>query len=604
MNTVVCGADFETDTDGSKAWVVQWCIYQDESNCWTGRDIKSFKDKVIELLSINKRTIIYFHNIKYDIQFFKYALKEIEDDAIVMVEYLFRRGTPLSIQLTYDNHVLSFRDSLKKMQGNLKSMGKTIGLPKLEGFDFYPGWSLSVDFNDANNWKYIIRDAEIVGKAMQSLHNRGYSSLTLSGDAIKAAVENIGGEEWFKIFPKLDVNLDKVLRGAYTGGLNISQHKGYCDGPILHADVHSMYPSVIAYDELPIGYPRLSFTKPESGLYIVRGVFKLKLRRDANGLAWFTFKSIADNAMEGLDFGEPVIETKEWHNMTLSSVDYDILKFWYNIEHNPEIREEYYCFDSRVGILKEHIENLYTLKDSVKQSDKVLYRQYKGLMNNLYGRLGMTPVITDTTLEMDARFNDLRFKETMSNSDAIRYSYLPMAIFITSHARRRLLDYVWKAGPENVIHCDTDSVIHFAPNGLVEGIEYDDNKLGTWGIESHVKWMYEGGPKRYFEKISDGEGLDTIHMACCGLSQNLDDNDKPIGCWIEILDDPEKISIDGTLIGHVDYEIQSDWLKKLVGKSKVNTMKLVQKQIPGGCKLEETTYEINANNYLIGRVSG
>ncbi len=362
-----------------------------------------------------------------------------------------------------------------------------------------------------------------------------------------------------------------------------------------------MYPSVICYDELPVGFPKLSYTKPEKGLYIVRGVYKLKLRSD--GIPWLIFKDHVDNVKEGMEFGEPIIETKEWHEMTLSSVDYELLKFWYNIEANPDIREEYYCFDSKTGLLRNHIEKLYELKDSVKQTDKVLYRQYKGLMNNLYGRLGMTPIVTDTTLEMDVRFNDLRFKETMSSTDTIRFAYLPMAIFITSHARRRLLDYVWKAGPENVIHCDTDSVIHFAPNGLVEGIEYDDNKLGTWGVEAEVLWMYEGGPKRYFEKIKDGDGLDTIHMACCGLSQNLDDDDKPIGCWIEILDDPEKISIDGTIIGNTNYNIQSKWLKDLVGKSVVNTMKLVQKQIPGGCKLEETTYEINSNNYLIGRVS-
>lgn len=37
----VYGADFETDNDGSKAWVCQWCISTGETETY-GRSLQSF----------------------------------------------------------------------------------------------------------------------------------------------------------------------------------------------------------------------------------------------------------------------------------------------------------------------------------------------------------------------------------------------------------------------------------------------------------------------------------------------------------------------------------------------------------------------------------
>lgn len=615
----IYGADFETDTDGTKAWIVQWCIH-DGVNHWEGRDLKSFTVKIEDILKTNKSSYVYFHNLKYDLEFFKYMLYDFEQNGTVIPKYIVRRGNPIFIRLvdaTTTKNVLEFRDSMKKIPGKLKDMAKLVNLTKLDGFEFYPGWSSSVDMSDLNNWKYVIRDAEIVAVAMTRKHRSGHEKCTASSDSLHDAIENlrilddgsydIKDTKWNTLMPRIGVELDKVIRKAYKGGLNISAHKGIrLEGPIIHADVNSMYPAVLSFDELPIGKPEYSLVKPkEDKLYIMTGLFKIKLKPESKGLAWFIFKDNFDYVEEDMDFGEVVIETKEYHLMSMTNIDYDVLNEWYDIQQLDNSFIEYHSFDKMTGVFADYINEMMKMKvDAEVKGDGFTRQNAKLMMNSLYGRLGLNPMQTEVTLEEVAGLNDLRFVETTVES-SVAHAYLPMAIFTTSNARRRLLDYCKKVGPENVIHCDTDSVIHLAHDGEVSGIEYHDSKLGAWKIESRPLAMYEGGSKRYVEitdEYTNKKTINGIKMACAGLPQNRNESTGvPEGCWIEILDKPERIAEVGYEVGHTDYKIQSKWLIDLLGVDVVNTMKKQQKRIPGGCILEETTFTIEENRVNFGR---
>lgn len=87
-------------------------------------------------------------------------------------------------------------------------------------------------------------------------------------------------------------------------------------------------------------------------------------------------------------------------------------------------------------------------------------------------------------------------KELPSVNDALQ-TYLPLAMFITAHARKRLLKMMFDVGVDNVIHCDTDSVIF---KGNVDGLNLQiGSNLGDWAEEKKPKIIYEGGFKRYVE---------------------------------------------------------------------------------------------------------
>ena len=90
-----------------------------------------------------------------------------------------------------------------------------------------------------------------------------------------------------------------------------------------------------------------------------------------------------------------------------------------------------------------------------------------------------------------------------------------------------------------------------------------------------------------------------IAMACAGVPQKFDPTDKvPIGMWVELLDKPERITMEGLELGHADYKIESKWLRKLykdndMDPDHVNTFKLIPETVPGGTILRERTHHLN-----------
>lgn len=607
---IVLGGDLETDNDGSRAWVCQWAI-SDGQEEKTGRELNGFEFELLQIMS-EKPAFLYFHNLKYDLEFFKYSLKSICQETGSELHIIMRQKAPISLTVMPPKgsglHKLMIRDSLKKFAGELREIAKSVGMKKLDGFDFYQGWSDDIDYTNRDNWDYIKMDAKIVAVAMKELHNLGNDKATFSGDAWNTAKKVLGtapdgriyheNYAWNRYFPKLDYELDKKLRYGYYGGINISNHRGINEGELLHADVNSMYPSVMYYDPLPHGLPTYCKTKPPKGnLFVVKGFFKLRLRRGM--IPWFQFRNSLDNIMEKIKVGTPIINTKHWHELTLTNIDLELLHKFYHVKTQTKLPLEYWVFKKKIGIFRKYIDKFLSIKNE-NEKKTLLYEWAKFMMNSLYGRFGLNPESNDTELIEEGE--DLKFEETDKiNED--NDAYLPYAMFITAHARRRLLDYVVKCGPKNVIHCDTDSVIHYGKE--ICGINYSKN-LGDWGIECKPVKILEGGFKRYVEYLEpEINSVKSLSMACAGVPQKKNDNEIPYGMWIEILDNPEKILSDDTL-GNLEYTIKSEWLRKLyidngMNPDKVNTMKLIPKKVFGGVVLADRQHKLNDGLIMRGR---
>ncbi len=600
----VLGADFETDHDGEKAWMVQWAISDGQSEDY-GTEWGLFEETLVSHMRKGE-TFLYFHNLKYDLEFMKYSLRRICEEYGFEMLIGMRDKNPLFIQIDPGKgsrfKKLHIRDSLKKVPGTLDQLAKLVGMRKLEGFDFEAGWSKTVNLDDDSNWDYIRNDARIVAIAMQQMHDLGNRKSTFSGDAWAECKRHFAGGryfpvdyKWEDVFPQLPIELDLKLRLGYFGGINISQHKGINRGKLLHADVNSMYPAVMYYDPLPYGHPTYTKEIPsEDSLFVIKGWFKLNLKPGRS--PWFIFKNGFDNIIENIEHGTPVVKTEQWHEMTLTSVDLELMIDWYNIEIHPDMEPEFWVFKSAVGLHKDYIDHYIKIKETagkgtLKREDAKLH------MNAVYGRSGLNPHGQETTLEeIDGELKWVATKILNEDNDA----YLPYAMFVTAHARRRLLEYVEKCGCENVIHCDTDSVIHYG--GQVEGIKYGKG-LGEWSIECEPLAVYEGGFKRYVEILREDriwtEKEKWLNMACAGVPKKTNVNGIPVGMWVEILDNPEVILSDKHL-GQTDYKIESDWLRELYIKNGmnpdcVNTMKLIPERVPGGIILRERQHKLNDN---------
>ena len=601
---IVLGGDFETDHDGQRAWMVQWAI-SDGQKEYYGTTWDLFEETLVGYMK-KKETFIYFHNLKFDLEFMKYSLRRMCESYGFDMLIGMRERNPLFIQLDPGKgskfKKLHIRDSLKKMPGTLHQLAKLVGMKKLGGFDFQAGWSETVDLDAPANWDYVRNDARIVAVAMQQMHDLGNRKSTFSGDAWAEFKRSFANGKyypkdlkWEDMFPKLPIDLDLSLRHGYFGGINISQHRGINRGELLHADVNSMYPSVMYYDPLPYGIPTYTREIPsDDSLFVVHGWFRLNLK--PGRIPWFIFKNGFDNIAENIEHGTPIVSTSQWHEMTLTSVDLELMIDWYNIQIHDDMEPEFWVFKSAVGLHKDYIDHYIKIKQeagkgTLKREDAKLH------MNAPYGRSGLNPHGQDTVLsEVDGDLRWVATKTLNEDNDA----YLPYAMFVTAHARRRLLDYVYKCGCENVIHCDTDSVIHYGRK--VDGIVYGKG-LGEWSIECEPKAVYEGGFKRYVEILSDdyiwSEKEKWVSMACAGVPNRRNGDGIPYGMWIEILDNPETILSDN-ILGKKDYKIESGWLRELyinnnMNPDSVNTMKLIPERVPGGIILKERQHKLSDN---------
>lgn len=609
----IYGLDTETDNDGSTAWIVQWAMVDAHGHGRCGTDPQDLKEYLIHFLDVKGKTFIYCHNLDYDFHFFKSLLVQIRDEENCRLDIVSRHGkvifaeiVPTEDSMHSEGHLV-FRDSLKKIPGSsVRSLGKLIGLPKLEGVseDFHPGWSYEVDFSDPKEWEYVKRDAEIVARAMDGLHRTGRVKSTASGDAWALMKKFIAKGKnpkndllWKKYFPKLPTDLDLRLRRGYTGGLNISMHKGLHEGVITHEDVHSMYPTVMSYDPLPYGYPTMQFYPPADGtLYIVETRIKFRLKEGM--FPWFQFKNGLDYQIENVPYGSLIEQTYEWHELTLTNVDLDIMMDWYDVEFDPDYPHIYFVFLDKVGIFAGYIEQYMAEKEAAEKGS-LEYTNAKLAMNSGYGRMALARETEETRLEWDPDMGDfMLFSDPTVNDDT--ENYLPYAMFVTSFARARLLENALTLHKEGkmIYHCDTDSVIHEGPES--DEMDHGDY-LGGWGIEGRPCAIYEGGFKRYIEIFGDLEtrGLKGINVTCAGVPQRVNHLGVPIGPWVELLDDPELITSEYT-IGHPDYKIKSAWLRNMyidngMDPDHVNTMKLIPEKVPGGIILRERQHTLNDN---------
>lgn len=543
-------ADFETAQDfDDKTYVWAWAV----CDCHTlkteyGTEIKTFFDY---LKSLDDQSVIYFHNLKFDQTFILCYLiengwKQTQERAAKMKNKEFKAltsgvGTAYSLTLCFNKKIITICDSLKKLPFTVDKIAKDLDLSEKKGeIDYYDhreeGSELSEEDKD-----YIRRDVEIIAKAMKMIFfNNNFYKLTIGSDCMNYYKTNFC-KSFKDIFPVLDPRTDKFLREAFNGGICMKLKDSAEEGRTY--DFNSMYPSMMKAYCLPFGEPEYykgEYEKDERyPLYIQRfsAIFELK----ENHIPTVQIKNdhlFAPNEFIKSSLGLPI-------ELTMTNIDLELFKKQYDIYAIEYL--DGYKFHSRRGLFDGYINHFYKMKEEASKTGNKVERQIAKLfLNNIFGKFGTSPV--SSYMNYNTQEGVLKRKPVVESKESV---YVPVAAFITSYAHRELITAA-QLNYDRVCYMDTDS-LHLSGDYEPVGLKIHDTALGCWKLESHwtnAKFLRQ---KTYAECING-----KYDFKCAGLPEKCRKNLKI-----------EDFHINAVIPG-----------------------KLMSKQVKGGTKLVETTFEI------------
>lgn len=549
-------ADFETAEDlDDETYVWAWAICDcDNLKTEFGTEIKTFIDK---LFTLEDQCVVYFHNLKFDGSFIlNYLLQngyvQTLEKVNKMTDKQFKSlvsglGSWYQVTIKNKGKIITICDSLKKLPFTVKKIAKDLKLKECKGEIDYKKHRDEGGILTEEDKDYIRRDVEIIAQAMKLMFfDKGLYKMTIGSDCMeyyKTICKNFKS-----IFPVLDNSIDEFVRMAYCGGIcQVADGIEKINEIGSTYDYNSMYPSQLhssSGNKFPFGEP-VYFTgeyvqDDRYPLYVIhiRAIFDIKPKH----IPTLQIKNdclFRPNEFVKSSKGLPI-------ELYMTNIDYEIFKEQYDIIAIDFI--DGYKFHGGKGLFDKYINHFYKMKEEATINNDPINRQLSKLfLNNLYGKFGSSPKTSYMTFNVD---NEILKRTAVA--DTKQSVYCAVAAFTTAYARRELVNAI-QANYDNFCYCDTDS-IHIRGTEA-KGIKIHDSALGCWKKESEWDEALFLRQKTYAEHI-DGEW----DFKCAGL---------PAEC-------KKNMTIKDFYIGSI-----------IPGK-------LMSKQVKGGTKLIETTFEIKS----------
>ena len=382
------------------------------------------RDHFLGWLMGHGECVVYFHNLRYDIG----SLFSGELDALDVSGVGGRM-----IRARWKS--ITFLDSLNLWPMSVKKLGRAFGLEKLAF--------------DPNSSEYAMRDVEIVAKAVNYVRemaaDNGVDRLpaTIGGLAMKI-FKNQGGKSWYNDW--ISTETDAPM-GYYGGRVELFGIGG--KGNIAYTDINSLYPSC-----LTMGYPEHMEKQKDI---------------DCHGLASATVfvpltERIAPLPVRRLT-GEIEFPVGQFSGV------WPCAELCYAVENGATIQKLNWIFGSTnsVPYYKSFIDKFYDKRLKSQSEPESLF--YKLLMNNLYGQLAMSGEIKRSISLQDRDFDGEDFIGGGIPYGKKKYIGIQMplpehcnyvhAAHVTAYARIELQKHLRKVPADDLIYCDTDSVIFF-----------------------------------------------------------------------------------------------------------------------------------------------
>lgn len=476
-------------------------------------------------LSLEKRIIIYVHNLSFEFQFLNHYFKW---EKVFSLE----ERKPI-YAITKDG--IEFRCSYILTNQSLAQVGKNLLKYKVDkktgDLDYKLIRHNKTPLNNVE-WDYILNDGLVVMAKIQEeiescggIHKIPLTSTSYVRQYItNCCLKKNSRYEYTKMIKKLTLNeyQYKLSKQAFMGGFthaNIN-YVGKTIKNVHSIDFTSSYPSVMISEKYPMSEP-IKYTPKDKNDFLEMlkhfcCMFTIKFNDMCSKVKYENYISVS----KCLNLINPIVNNGrvvEADTLTLSITEQDffVIQEMYTWD-SMQLGDFYYCYKGYLPkpIIKG-ILDLYQKKTTLKDVEGMEkeYQQSKAMLNSIYG-MSVTDICKDEFI-----FNDnyewttkkVDYKELLNiyNNNNQRVLFYLWGIWVTAYARRNLFSGI-NEFKTDYIYSDTDSI---------KCINY----------EKHIKYI-----KEYNKNI-------TIKLTACLNYYKLDLQlitpktikgiQKPLGVW-------------------------------------------------------------------------
>lgn len=654
-NTRYFVGDFETTVYAGQEHTEVWASACVELFTEDVQIFHSIDETFDYLVALDCPVIIYYHNLKFDGQFWLYyllikkkftqAVRHLSE-RINDVEWLSRKDMPnnsmtysisemgmwYTITMKVHNHIIEIRDSLKLLPFSVKRIGKSFKTKHKKLDMEYEGLRYAGCTITPEEQEYIANDVLVVKEALEIMFEEGHNKLTIGSCCLEefkkitdhSSTHTMNYKELFPDPTKMPLDptiykyetVDKYIRKSYRGGwcYLVKDRAGTQAFNGTTADVNSLYPSMMSSESgnyYPVGIPYFWSGNyiPDKALkdnryFFVRVKTRFYIKKDKLPFIQIKGSLLYDSteALESSDVYDRKTGQYYTHYVDADGNIHDTrLELTLTCTDYRLLKEHYNLVDfeildgcwfySQIGIFDEYIEKYKQLKLT---SEGALRELAKLFLNNLYGKLA-----SNTNSSFKYAFikedNTIGFMQVTANDK--KAGYIPIGSAITSYARNFTIrtaqaNYHGK-GKRGFIYADTDSIhCDLQPNEIVN-IKVHDKNFCCWKLESQWDIAIFTRQKTYIEHVTH-ENLQPIEHPY----NNIKCAGMPQKCK-----DLFELSMDGTADVDGTYtDEEKEFLfkdnkpiKRTYSDFKVGLKvpgKLRPKRITGGVVLVETTYEM------------
>lgn len=429
--------------------------------------------------NIDRRLIIWVHNLSYEFQFIRKYL-EWSDKVFCLderkpINALTENGIEFRCSYVLSGMSLAdlankgiHKDKVKKMVGDLD-------------YDLIRHEKTPLSEQEL---QYCINDVlvcvEYITEQVNELYGGDITTLPMTKTgAVRDYVrkQTIFNEDkhialhYKDIIEKLTVEEEeyKSALRAFTGGFTHANpnYIGEVIKGVSSADICSSYPAVICSEKFPMSkgvkiklddnYIEQIRDLSKTGLLVFDvGIVGLRSKYKFEHIlqyskCWHTKKCKVDNNRVA---EADVILT------TMTSIDFGVLLNFYDFDNVVFDNVWYYTADYLPVELVEAVLKLYSDKTKLKDvCQELLYALKKSNLNSVYGMMVMAilrEVIDYVGIEYVVRLPELKEALDIYNNSKSRFLFYPWGIFVTAYARKRLQEFILRTGDDHV-YSDTDS---------------------------------------------------------------------------------------------------------------------------------------------------
>lgn len=491
-----------------------WRIYSAHPNKATMQGALTFKDAaelfkwVLARIPSKSKVYTFAHNWQYDAAML--SIDTVLPELGFTVTKLLVDSNIFILDARIGNKTLALRDTTNLYPFALGSLGEVFGIPKLE----YPD-----GITDESVWvEYCKRDVSIVREAVMRWlafigeHDLGNIQPTLASQAFTAYRHRFMGA---RILVHANLESLALERDSYHGGRVECFYVGQYNEPVVSMDVNAMYPFVMSCE-----------------------VYPTKLKALVNNLTPAQLDGYLNDycvtARVHIDTDEPVYPFKHEKRLIFPVGSFTTTLSTPELVHALERGHVKAVYQASLfeyaSIFESYVDYFYALRQTYKSAGNSTYSYIAKLfLNSLYGKFGQSArgwVYSDED-EEPPNGELFWYVAAFDNPDIVKHRSLfgrvqkliregesynscpAIAAHVTAYARMYLWEIIQRAGPNNVLYCDTDSVFvttdgsrniaHYVGETRIGGL-----KIETVGESIKINGLkdYEFAGKRVLKGIS------------------------------------------------------------------------------------------------------